>query len=159
VRAIVQRVSAATVSVDGREVGRCGPGLMLLVGIHNNDSPAEAAKLAQKVVGLRIFNDAGGKMNLAISDFKTPQGEIEYDILAVSNFTVYGDARKQRRPSFMDSAGFELGQQLFDEFVKQLRLLGIRVQTGLFGANMQVSIINDGPVTLILDVDSNASSV
>jgi D-aminoacyl-tRNA deacylase len=158
-RAIIQRVTAATVQVDGREVGRCGPGLMLLVGIHQNDTSAEAVKLAQKVVGLRIFNDHEGKMNLSIQDYKNPDGSIEYDILAVSNFTVYGDAKKQRRPSFMQSAGFEKGQELFDEFVKQLRGTGVQVQTGVFGAHMQVSILNDGPVTLVLDVDSLESSV
>lgn len=158
-RAIVQRVSSATVAVDGREVGRCGPGLMLLVGVHKNDTPAEAKKLADKVVGLRIFNDHEGKMNLAISDFKNQDGEIEYDILAVSNFTVYGDTKKQRRPSFMESAGFEQGQELFDLFVTELRNLGVRTQTGIFGADMKVSILNDGPVTLVVDVDSPQKNV
>lgn len=149
-RAIVQRVSGATVQVDGREVGRCGRGLMLLVGIHKDDTEAEATKLAAKVASLRIFSDHEGKMNLAITDFK----DEPYDILAVSNFTVYGDARKQNRPSFMNSAGFEKGQSMFDAFVGELRKLGIPTQTGIFGADMQVSLINDGPVTVILDVDA-----
>jgi D-tyrosyl-tRNA(Tyr) deacylase len=149
-RAIVQRVSAATVQVDGREVGRCGRGLMLLVGVHKNDTSAEAKKLAAKVAVLRIFNDLEGKMNLSLNDLRSD----DYDVLAVSNFTVYGDAKKQNRPSFMSSAGFDLGKELFDEFVFELRNLGIPTQTGIFGADMQVSLINDGPVTVILDVDA-----
>jgi D-aminoacyl-tRNA deacylase len=153
-RAIVQRVSGASVRVDGRETGRCGQGLMLLIGIHTEDTPNEAKKLAQKIVNLRIFNDHEGKMNLSIQDFKLPSGEVEYDVLAVSNFTVYGDCKKQNRPSFLKSAGYEKGRELFEEFVTQLRNLGIRVQTGVFGANMQVSLVNDGPVTLVIDVDS-----
>lgn len=154
-RAIVQRVSAATVSVDGREVGRCGYGLMLLVGVHRDDTEANAKKLADRVAGLRIFGDAEGKMNLALTDFPLPEGgaiKYEYDVLAVSNFTVYGDTKKNRRPSFVESAGFEQGQALFDRFVQELRALGVGVQTGVFGANMQVSLVNDGPVTVILDV-------
>jgi D-aminoacyl-tRNA deacylase len=154
-RAIVQRVMAATVSVDGREVGRCGQGLMLLVGVHKEDTGAQAIKLADKVAHLRIFNDADGKMNLAIKDFPAEAGSpyaFEFDVLAVSNFTVYGDASKSRRPSFTDSAPFDLGQTLFDQFVKELRNLGLGVQTGQFGAHMSVSIVNDGPVTLVIDV-------
>src|SRR5471030_1394332 len=105
-RAIVQRVSAATVSVDGREVGRCGRGLMLLVGVHKDDTEANATKLADRIAGLRIFNDPEGKMNLSLRDFPADPGSpcpFEYDVLAVSNFTVYGDAAKSRRPSFTAS--------------------------------------------------------
>lgn len=156
-RAIVQRVSGATVQVDGKEVGRCGYGLMLLVGVHRNDTEAEAIKLAEKIATLRIFNDEMGKMNLAITDFPavgSPRPMLEYDVLAVSNFTVYGDARKSRRPSFTESAPYEQGQVLFDRFVSALRGRGVDVQTGIFGANMQVALINDGPVTVIVDVDA-----
>ena len=149
-RAITQRVSAATVQVDGREVGRCGRGLMLLVGIHKNDTIDQAKKLAQKVNSLRIFNDHEGKMNLSLQDFK----DEPYEILAVSNFTVYGDAKKSNRPSFTNSAPYALGEELFNAFISELRTLGIPTQTGTFGADMQVSLINDGPVTVILDVDA-----
>jgi D-tyrosyl-tRNA(Tyr) deacylase len=155
-RAIVQRVSAATVSVDGREVGRCGYGLMLLVGVHRNDTEAEAKKLAGKIANLRIFGDPEGKMNLSLLDFPAGEGagcRFEYDVLAVSNFTVYGDTRKNRRPSFVESAPYEEGRALFDRLVAELRALGIDVQTGVFGANMAVSLINDGPVTVIVDVE------
>lgn len=154
-RIIVQRVSGATVSVDGREVGRCGYGLMLLVGVHREDTEAIVSKAAEKVTTLRIFSDEEGKMNRALIDFVAdgdPNGGYEYDILAVSNFTVYGDARKSRRPSFTESAGYELGQVLFDHFVRELRGRGVRVQTGVFGADMQVALVNDGPVTIVLDI-------
>jgi D-aminoacyl-tRNA deacylase len=149
-RAIVQRVSAATVQVDGREVGRCGRGLLLLVGVHKNDTLDQAKKLAQKISTLRIFNDHEGKMNLSIQDFK----DEPYEILAVSNFTVYGDAKKSNRPSFTNSAPYSHGEEHFHAFVNELRILGILTQTGTFGADMQVSLINDGPVTVILDVDA-----
>jgi D-tyrosyl-tRNA(Tyr) deacylase len=159
-RAIVQRVSAATVRVDGREIGRCGYGLMLLVGVHRDDTEKEAKKLAEKISTLRIFNDPEGKVNLALVDFPAkgaPAPMYEYGVLAVSNFTVYGDA-KSRRPSFIESAGFEKGQALFDRFVAELRALNIETQTGQFGANMEVALINDGPVTLVVDVDAVKSA-
>lgn len=154
-RAIVQRVTGATVSVDGREVGRCGQGLMLLVGVHKDDTEAHARKLAEKLATLRIFSDPEGKMNLSLLDFPSHEQaptRFEYDVLAVSNFTVYGDSKKSRRPSFSESAPYDKGSDLFDLFVKELRNLGIGVQTGVFGANMQVALINDGPVTVIVDV-------
>ena len=150
-RAIVQRVSMASVRVDGLETGRCGPGLMLLVGVHRDDTSANATKLADKIANLRIFNDHEGKMNLSMLDFPAPHG-FEMSVLAVSNFTVYGDASKSRRPSFGASAGFDHGLALFDEFVGKLRTTGLEVQTGVFGANMQVSLVNDGPVTVVVDV-------
>lgn len=136
--------------VGGREIGRCGPGLLLLVGVHRDDTEANAAKLADRVLGMRIFNDPEGKMNLAIRDFPLPEGGFELEILAVSNFTVYGDA-KGRRPSFTASAPFEAGRALFDRFVAELRTGGAAVQTGEFGADMRVSLVNDGPVTLVVD--------
>ena len=144
----------ASVSVGGREVGRCGPGLLLLVGIHCDDTEAEAKLLADRVLGLRIFKDPQGKMNLAIRDFPQLAGGFELEILAVSNFTVYGDA-KSRRPSFTASAPFEAGRTLFDRFVREVRHLGGAIQTGEFGADMRVSLVNDGPVTLVVDVGPN----
>lgn len=156
-RAIVQRVGMASVSVGGREVGRCGPGLLLLVGVHREDTELEAAKLADKILGLRIFNDPEGRMNLAIRDFPEPQGGYELEILAISNFTVYGDA-KGRRPSFTLSAPYEKAQSLFERFAAGLRSLGASVQTGEFGADMRVSLVNDGPVTLVVDVDAPTST-
>jgi D-tyrosyl-tRNA(Tyr) deacylase len=147
-RAVVQRVSGATVTVDGREVGRCGYGLLLLVGVHRDDTTEDAVKLASRISTLRIFNDEAGKMNLSLLDF---QEDDEYDVLAVSNFTVYGDTAKNRRPSFVASAPFEQGSELFDAFVAALRDTGVPVQTGQFGAHMHVAMVNDGPVTVILD--------
>jgi len=149
-RAIVQRVSCATVSVGGQEVGRCGYGLLLLVGVHREDDETNARKLADKIAKLRIFSDALGKMNLALLDFPSEAG-FEYDVLAVSNFTVFGDTVKNRRPSFMESAPFERGQQLFERFVEDLKGSGVSVQTGAFGAHMAVALVNDGPVTLVVD--------
>ncbi len=110
----------------------------------------DARQLADRVLGMRIFNDPQGKMNLAIRDFPQPEGGFELEILAVSNFTVYGDA-KSRRPGFTASAPFEPGRALFDRFVSELRGLGASVQTGEFGADMRVSLVNDGPVTLVVD--------
>ena len=141
----------ASVSVGGREVGRCGPGLLLLIGIHRDDSETTAAQMADRIMGMRIFNDPQGKMNLAIRDFPQPDGGYKLEILAVSNFTVYGDA-KSRRPGFSASAPFEQGRRLFDLFVEELRKLGASVQTGEFGADMRVSLVSDGPVTLVVDV-------
>ncbi len=144
-RAIVQRVSRASVTVEGAVVGRCDRGFLLLVAAHKDDSEQEAAKLAEKIVNLRIFSDGEGKMNLSLPD-------VGGSVLAVSNFTVYGDASKQRRPSFMQAAGFERGKELFDSFVERLRARDIDVETGVFGAHMEVDLLNDGPVTLIVDV-------
>ena len=148
-RAIIQRVTGASVALDGAVVGQCAHGLILLVGVHKNDTEAEAKKLAEKIAGLRIFNDAEGKMNLSLKDIE-PQGQV----LAISNFTVYGDSRKQRRPSFMESAPFESGKVLFEQFVLNLKNEGVQVETGVFGANMQVSLVNDGPVTIVLDTEA-----
>lgn len=145
-RAVVQRVSMANVMVDGKEVGRCGPGLLLLVGVAADDEAEDAVWLAKKLARLRVFNDAEGKLNESILD----QPE-ERDVLAVSNFTVFGDAAKGNRPSFVGSARFDRGELLFEGFVGRLRAEGVRVQTGVFGADMKVSLVNDGPVTLILD--------
>ncbi len=148
-RAVVQRVSSASVTVEGEVVGRCGRGLLVLAAAHKDDTEADAVKLADRVYGLRIFNDAEGKMNLSLEDL----GELpEPEILAISNFTLYGDALKSRRPSFVQSAGFDQGQMLFERFVSALRERYPRTQTGVFGAHMDVELVNDGPVTLVIDV-------
>lgn len=148
-RAVIQRVSRAQVSVGGTVVGRCGAGFLLLVGAHRDDDESNAKKLAAKIKNLRVFNDSDGKMNLSIESL--PQQELSY-ILAVSNFTVYGDASGQRRPSFIEAAPYTEGERLFHAFVDELRALGIKVETGEFGADMKVELVNDGPVTLVLDV-------
>ena len=137
-------------SVEGKEVGRCGPGLLVLVGIHRDDKGHDAEHLAEKVMGLRIFSDAQGKMNLSIYDFPHPGGGYEKEILLVSNFTVYGDA-KSRRPSFTASAGAERARKLFEFLEDEFRMKAASVRTGEFGADMRVSLVNDGPVTIILD--------
>lgn len=143
-RAVVQRVSEAFVNVDGATVGRCGVGLMVLVAAHREDTEANADKLADRVAGLRIFGDAEGKMNLSLSD-------VEGSVLAISNFTLYGDAMKSRRPSFIESAAYADGERLFEAFVFSLQKRGVPVETGVFGAHMEVSLVNDGPVTIVLD--------
>ena len=158
-RAVVQRVSHAAVAIDGRMVGEIGSGLLVLVGAHRNDTDASAKKLAARVANLRIFNDADGRMNLSLEDAclrppllsggaanrSRPPG-----VLAVSNFTVYGDA-SQRRPSFVAAAPYAEGERLFDLFVHDLRTLGLPTQTGVFGADMQVTLTNDGPITIVVD--------
>jgi D-tyrosyl-tRNA(Tyr) deacylase len=149
VRVVVQRVAWARVSVEGELKGSCGQGLLLLAAAHLDDDKARAEKMAVKIAGLRIFNDAEGKMNLALSDL--PEQDPP-QVLAVSQFTLYGDASKSRRPSFTESAPFDQGQMLFDHFVDSLRPLVRGVETGVFGASMQVELLNDGPVTLIVDL-------
>jgi len=153
-RVVIQRVSEASVSVDGKVVGEIGQGLLLLAGVHRDDTEESIRKAADRVVGLRIFSDVEGKMNLSIKDaLETPE------ILAVSNFTVYGDASKSRRPSFTQSAPYEAGRSGFELFCQELQKLGVRVATGEFGADMSVRLVNDGPVTLVLDTEApgNAS--
>ncbi len=147
-RIVVQRVRRAEVRVEGRQVGSCGHGLLLLVGAGRSDTIELARKQAEKVAGLRLFNDASGKMNLGLADL--PPSEFP-TLLAVSNFTVCGDASKSRRPSFVAAAPYDEGQALFEAFVERLRELGHSVETGVFGADMQVELINDGPVTLVVE--------
>lgn len=144
-RAVVQRVAWAKVSVDGEVVGSCGHGLLALIAAGKEDSPEAPAKMASKIATLRIFNDPDDKMNLSVQD-------VGGSVLAISNFTVYGDAAKQRRPSFMAAAGYEDGRALFDATLEELKKLGLPTQTGVFGADMKVELLNDGPVTLILEV-------
>jgi D-tyrosyl-tRNA(Tyr) deacylase len=144
VRAVVQRVSQASVTVDGRVVGRIGRGLMILLGVKTGDTETEAEWLAHKIAGLRIFADDEGKFNLSVQ-------EVGGSALVVSQFTLYGDARKGRRPSFSDAAPPEVADPLVRRFVESLRAEGLAVESGVFGAVMQVEIHNDGPVTLILE--------
>lgn len=143
-RALLQRVSRASVTVDGRIVGRIGRGFVVLLGVAHGDTRAEADWLANKVAGLRVFEDADGKMNAALAD-------VGGELLVVSQFTLYADARKGRRPSFTDAALPETAEPLVDYFVDQLRARGFTVATGVFGAHMDVEIHNDGPVTLMLE--------
>ena len=143
-RACVQRVSEASVTVDGQLVGRIGPGLLVLLGVAQNDTLDDVRCLADKLVGLRVFEDPQGKMNLALSD-------IGGAMLVVSQFTLLGDCRKGRRPSFVNAAPPELAEQLYESFVAAVGAQGIPVATGRFRADMKVALINDGPVTLLLD--------
>ncbi|MGA3292888.1 MAG: D-aminoacyl-tRNA deacylase [Candidatus Acidiferrales bacterium] len=145
-RAVLQRVSQARVTVDGRVTGEIGAGLLVLIAVGREDSAATAASMAEKVVHLRIFNDEQGKINRSLLDAGGA-------ILAVSQFTLYGDARGQRRPSFVQAAPPEQGKALYEEFVRALKALGVRVETGVFQAHMSVELTNDGPVTILLDSD------
>jgi D-aminoacyl-tRNA deacylase len=143
-RVVVQRVSRARVTVDGRVTGEIEAGLMVLVGVGREDTAATAAAMAGKIAHLRIFNDEQGKMSSSV--LETGGG-----VLAVPQFTLYGDARGQRRPSFVGAAPPEQGKQIYEEFVVALKALGVRVETGVFQAHMSVEIVNDGPVTILLD--------
>ena len=143
-RVVLQRVSRASVTIEGRVAGAIGPGFCLLVGFTHADTPAQADWMAEKVGGLRLFSDADGKMNLGLA-------EVGGAILAVSQFTLYGDAAKGRRPSFIDAARPETAIPLYEAFVAALRSRGFDVATGEFGAMMEVELVNDGPVTLILE--------
>ncbi|MGG0738755.1 D-aminoacyl-tRNA deacylase [Niallia taxi] len=143
-RIVLQRVKEAKVEVEGKTVGQIEKGYMLLVGITHDDTQEDAAKLADKIAHLRIFEDADGKMNHSIQD-------VEGSILSVSQFTLYGDTRKGRRPNFMNAAKPDYAKDLYDQFNVLLGQKGLHVETGIFGAMMDVSLINDGPVTLILE--------
>ncbi|QGG96382.1 D-aminoacyl-tRNA deacylase [Actinomarinicola tropica] len=144
-RALVQRVSEAAVTVGGEELGRIGPGLCVLVGVTHTDDGAVAATLASKLWTLRIFDDEQGVMNLSAAD-------VGGEVLVVSQFTLYGDTRKGRRPSWVAAARPEQAEPLVAAVVDELRALGARVATGRFGADMAVSLVNDGPVTLLLEL-------
>src|SRR5580704_3366757 len=143
-RAVVQRVSRASVSVDGKATGEIGPGLVILVAVGKEDTAATASAMAEKVANLRIFGDDAGKMNRSLVDMGG-------GALVISQFTLYGDARGQRRPSFIQAAPPELGKALYEEFVSALKALGVQVETGVFQAHMSVELVNDGPVTILLD--------
>ena len=143
-RAVLQRVSHARVVVDQEVVGQIGRGLLVLLGVTHSDTAEQARWLADKVVGLRIFNDAAGKMNLALAD-------VGGEVLVVSQFTLHGDCRKGRRPSFVDAAPPDIAIPLYEAFIDAVKALGVRTATGRFGAMMEVELVNDGPVTLIID--------
>ena len=144
-RAVVQRVARASVTVDGNTVGQIGQGLMILLGVTHGDGEEQARWLARKIAGLRIFDDEEGKMNRSLLD-------VEGSALVVSQFTLYGNCRKGKRPSFTSAAHPEVAEQLYERFVSLLGEAGVsRVESGIFGARMRVEIHNDGPVTLILE--------
>src|SRR5260221_13019734 len=143
-RAVIQRVSRAKVTVEGRISGEIGAGLMVLLGVGREDSPSVAASLAEKVANLRIFEDEQGKMNRSLLDVKGAA-------LVVSQFTLYGDARGQRRPSFISAAPPELAKALYEEFCEAFRKLGVNVANGIFQPMMSVELVNEGPVTILLD--------
>lgn len=144
-RVVVQRCSRAEVRIDGQVVGKIGRGFMLLVGFCHEDTPAEVEFLAKKVAGMRVFEDAEGKMNLSLAD-------VSGEILSISQFTLYGDARKGNRPSFIRAARPDVAEPLYDLFNKILReQYGLHVETGIFGADMKVDFVNDGPVTILLE--------
>ena len=145
-RAVVQRVTQARVRVNGQVAGEIGPGIVALVGVARVDTQASAAQLAEKIAGLRLFNDAEGKMNLSLE-------EVGGAVLAISQFTLYGDTRKGRRPSFDRAAPAEQARALYEAFVAALRALGLRVETGIFQAMMEVELTNAGPVTLLVDTE------
>ena len=143
-KAVLQRVSNATVEIDGKTAGSIGGGLLILLGIEREDTNQDAEWLVNKIVDLRIFDDEAGKMNLSARD-------IGGELLIVSQFTLYGDCRKGRRPSFDRAARPEAAVKLYDYFVEQARATGLRVETGVFQAAMQVHLVNEGPVTLICE--------
>jgi D-tyrosyl-tRNA(Tyr) deacylase len=143
-RAVIQRVTRAQVQVDGRCIGKIGAGLLVLIGVERSDTPADAAYLAAKTAGLRIFEDEAGKMNLSLL-------ETGGSALVVSQFTLLGDCRKGRRPGFSQAALPDRSIPLYEHFIEQLKLAGLRVESGQFQVNMQVELVNDGPVTLLLD--------
>jgi D-aminoacyl-tRNA deacylase len=145
-RAVVQRVSRAKVTVEGQVTGEIGAGLMILLGVGKEDTSSVAAAMTEKLANLRIFEDANGKMNLSLLDVKG-------SALVVSQFTLYGDARGQRRPSFISAAPPEQANKLYEELCDALRKLGIMVGTGIFQTMMSVELVNEGPVTILVDSD------
>lgn len=147
-RAVVQRVSGAKVTVNGQISGQIGPGLLVLLGVGQNDVEADAGYLAEKIAGLRIFEDAQGKMNRAV-------GESGGAVLAVSQFTLYGDVRRGKRPSFDAAARPEQARRLYEHFVEKVRAAGLRCETGRFQEMMQVELVNEGPVTILLDSEKS----
>ena len=143
-RAVVQRVSRARVSVNSDVTGEIGCGLLVLLGVSKDDTEADADYLADKIIGLRVFEDTGGKMNHAVR-------EAEGSVLVVSQFTLYGDVRRGKRPSFDAAAPPEKARMLYEYFVERIRAAGVRCETGRFQEMMQVELVNDGPVTILLD--------
>jgi D-aminoacyl-tRNA deacylase len=148
-RAVLQRVSRAQVSVNGEITGQIGLGLLVLLGVGRDDSEADVTYLAQKIAGLRIFEDDNGKMNRSVQD-------VGGSVLAVSQFTLYGDVRRGKRPSFDAAASPEKARQLYEFFVEQIRATGLRCETGRFQEMMKVELVNEGPVTILLDSTRSA---
>ena len=146
-RAVLTRVKSASVTIDGEVVGKIGQGFLILLGVGPEDTEQKCRYLAEKALGLRVFEDENGKMNLSLAD-------VGGSVLVVSQFTLYGNCRKGRRPSFVEAAGPELGNRLYERFLQDCADLGFAPQHGRFGADMQVESVNDGPVTLILDTDT-----
>jgi D-tyrosyl-tRNA(Tyr) deacylase len=144
VRAVIQRVTRARVTADGQVAGEIGAGLLVLLGVSRTDNPESAAYLAEKIANLRIFSDETGKMNLSLLDAGG-------SALVASQFTLYGDTRGGRRPSYIQAAPPEEARRLYEEFVRSMRAAGVTVETGVFQAHMQVELVNDGPVTILLD--------
>ncbi|WFD09254.1 D-aminoacyl-tRNA deacylase [Tepidibacter hydrothermalis] len=147
-RAVVQRVSNSSVTVDQNVVGKIDKGIMVLLGVNDEDKSKDVEYLVDKIVNLRIFEDENEKMNLSLLDIKG-------DLLVVSQFTLYGDCRKGRRPNFTDAAKPDIAIPLYEEFIDKAKKYGIKVETGKFGAHMNVDIMNDGPVTLLIDSKKN----
>ena len=147
---VVQRVKQASVSVDGKRISKIGPGLLVLAGVSHSDTPFDTRHLARKTTQLRIFQDEDGKMNRSVE-------EVGGEILAVSQFTLYGDCTKGNRPSYIEAARPGQGEALFNEYVQALEKLGFPPKTGEFGGDMQVELLNDGPVTLLLESTGRAS--
>ena len=145
-RAVLTKVRSASVVIDGETVGKIGKGFLILLGVGPEDTEKECRALAEKALGLRIFEDENGKMNLGLE-------QVGGEVMVVSQFTLYGNCRKGRRPSFTGAAGPELGNRLYEQFLADCRSLGYEPQHGRFGADMKVESVNDGPVTLILDTD------
>ncbi|MBQ4641443.1 MAG: D-tyrosyl-tRNA(Tyr) deacylase [Oscillospiraceae bacterium] len=145
-RAVLTRVKSASVTIDGEVVGKIGKGFLILLGVGPEDTERHCRYLAEKVLSLRVFEDENGKMNLGL-------GDVGGQVLVVSQFTLYGNCRKGRRPSFVEAAGPELGNRLYEQFLNDCTDLGYPPQHGRFGADMQVASVNDGPVTLVLDTD------
>jgi len=143
-RAVVQRVGKAAVVVDSESVGEIGAGILVLLGVNRDDNESNAEKMVDKVLNLRIFNDDQGKMNLSCL-------EVNGDALVISQFTLYGDCRKGRRPSYAHAAEPEKAERLYEYFVRKMREFPLKVETGIFGAMMSVSLVNEGPVTLIVE--------
>ena len=145
-RAVVTRVASASVTIDGQVVGKIGRGFLILLGVGPNDGEAQCRRLAEKALGLRVFKDEEDKMNLGLE-------QIGGQVLVVSQFTLYGNCRKGRRPSFVEAAPPDLGEKMYERFLEICREMGFEPQHGRFGADMKVESVNDGPVTLILDTD------
>jgi len=143
-RAVVQRVSRAQVGVRGEVTGQIGLGLLVLLGVGRDDTQADAIYLAEKIAGLRVFEDEQGKMNLSVN-------EVGGSVLTVSQFTLYGDVRRGKRPSFDEAAAPEKARQLYELFIERMRAAGLRCETGRFQEMMKVDLVNDGPVTILLD--------